>query len=193
MKAPLYLLLLLLCLPLAQAALTVEISTDNTTWEDATGSKYDALKANTSNVLSIQNLQADTTYYVRVKNDTSPYEYTSFTTLEVEDKMIALAIVLIVSTVFFFAVAYYIRHPFIRLPSIIGGMLQMLMLVNVSVMDYLKQDVSNLLQINVAALIIVYGLAILLLGLLLLIKLTYMGDDEDTDIDMDDKKWEEDG
>ena len=76
----LLILTMFVLLPTVSAAIQIQISGDNTTWEAIDITKYGGVINETNKTAFAQNLNESTTYYIRARNTTTSWNYTSVST-----------------------------------------------------------------------------------------------------------------
>jgi len=180
MKKWYIILIIMLVLPTVMSVNQLQISEDNTSWQNATsifygGSIDDSLQKGTA-----QNLEFGTIYYARVRIPAvTNWAYIRFKTDGVEDKMIALALVMIIISGFYFAVAHYNKMIYLKFAGLIFGVLELMLLFFVVFADYLGNNVENLLRINSIVLIFSMGPFLFLLFTLIIIRMMNPGAEEE--------------
>jgi len=91
----LIIILMMVILSLGVSAVDCQISLDNTTWTNIASVLYGGYIDDSNNVSFAQNLEENTLYYARCKNETDNWGYTTFKTgLTGEIGMSAIAVIL---------------------------------------------------------------------------------------------------
>ncbi len=128
-----------------------DVSEDNITFTDITSPLYGGYVDDNQGLAYIQNMQAETTYYARCReNSTATWQYMSIDTKDEwsEAKMLAIILGLFITMVFFIAMSFFINAAGTK---ILFRGIALVELVNISFFMYLNEiggNLGDLLKLN---------------------------------------------
>lgn len=191
------LFMLLICVTPVLGVVTVQISTDNATWVDITDVDYNGVVDYDKNKSIIHVLDEGTTYYIRAKNETSDWGYTTTSTLVsdwFEGKMLAIVIGLFIGMLFFGYMGWSSKNAFAV--KIFGYGISLLFLLDMFFLLWANetgQDLTSILRMNFYIMLILsFAIGFVALAIFVVkLMLPEQQSDKNEDDFSSDSKWSE--
>jgi len=187
MKKLILFLMFVMLSTIAYANIQCDISEDNITWTNINSTLIGGCV--NGDLASVQNLQADTEYCIRCRNDSSYYGYECFTTKHggLDEQMLALILGFIATIAFLLVLAYKIESKWIQIFLYMISLFQVLMMVGILYTAERGSEILGLVRTNFWIVLLISMLIVLTAIVSGLIKLGNPDPDEELDAEL---KWQ---